>query len=415
MSLNNGWTGGQYSLFRVVFGIYLFVHFVHLIPWGAELFSDQGVIPQASASPMVFLFPNVLALWDSPVVVTIVLLAAAGLSFLFTIGWYDRLAAVGIWYIWACLFGRNPLIANPGLPYVGWMLLAHACLPSAPYGSWTARGRPDPGNAWRMPDGIYMAAWVVMAVGYSYSGIYKLTSPSWLDGSALMWVMDNPLARPGLLRDVLLSLSTSILQLMTWGALGLEISFAPLALLPRLRPWVWGAMLAMHIALMSVIDFADLSLGMVMLHFFTFDPAWVRPRKVESPELVFYDGHCGLCHRSVRFLLAEDHTGEAFRFAPLESDTFSTAFSEATRATLPDSLVVRTTERTILTRSASVLHILQRLGGLWRVLGIVVHLIPLTLRDKMYDGIARVRHRLFQAPAESCPIIPANLRVRFMP
>jgi predicted DCC family thiol-disulfide oxidoreductase YuxK len=201
---------------------------------------------------------------------------------------------------------------------------------------------------------------------------------------------------------------------MTWGALGLEIFFAPLALLPRVRPWIWGVMLAMHIALMSVIDFADLSLGMVMLHCFTFNPAWVRPRKAESPELVFYDGHCGLCHRAVRFILAEDRSGEAFRFAPLDSDTFRTALAESARATLPDSLVVQTTDGTILTRSAAVLHVLQCLGGLWRVLGSVLNLLPLTLRDRLYDSIARIRHRLFLAPSEVCPVIPGHLRIRFL-
>jgi hypothetical protein len=32
-SMRNGWTGGQYSLFRAVFGIYLLVHFAQLTPW----------------------------------------------------------------------------------------------------------------------------------------------------------------------------------------------------------------------------------------------------------------------------------------------------------------------------------------------------------------------------------------------
>ena len=43
MSVSNGWTGGQYSAFRAVFGTYLFVHFVQLVPWGAELFSRCGI------------------------------------------------------------------------------------------------------------------------------------------------------------------------------------------------------------------------------------------------------------------------------------------------------------------------------------------------------------------------------------
>lgn len=414
MSVSNGWTGGQYSLFRVLFGVYLFVHFLDLLPWGSELFSNQGVLPRAAESPIIFLFPNVLAVWDTPLAVTLMLLAAVGLSVLLIVGWHDRLAAVGVWYIWACLFGRNPLIANPGLPYVGWMLLAHACLPPAPYGSWAARERPDPGNAWRMPDAFHVVAWILMAVGYSYSGIYKLMSPSWLDGTALMRVMENPLARPGVMREFVLLLPEPLLRGLTWGALALECGFAPLALFSRLRPWLWAGMLAMHGTLISVLDFADLSLGMVMLHLFTFDPAWVRSRQAQRSELVFYDGHCGLCHRAVRFILAEDHTGAAFRFAPLDSDTFRAALSDTARASLPDSLIVQTDDGAILMRSDAVLHVLRRLGGLWRVVGIVGRLIPHFLRDHAYDGIARIRHRLFKAPPASCPMIPADLRGRFL-
>ena len=41
-----------------------------------------------------------------------------------------------------------------------------------------------------------------------------------------------------------------------------------------------------------------------------------------SHELVFYDGRCGLCHHSVRFLLARDRDGALFRYAPLFGETF---------------------------------------------------------------------------------------------
>lgn len=413
MSMNNGWTGGQYSLFRVLFGAYLFIHFANLLPWGAELFSNQGVLPQGSVSPILFLFPNILALWDGPVFVTALLVIATGVSFLFAVGYYDRVAAVVLWYIWACLFGRNPLIANPGLPYVGWLLLAHACLPAAPYGSWAARNRSDPAGSWQMPPAIYAVAWILMVVGYTYSGLWKLMSPSWLDGTALVRVMENPLARPGPIRDMLLSLPEWLLHLKTWGALTLEIVFAPLVLFARLRPWIWGLMLMMHLALMAVVDFADLSLGMVMLHLFTFNPAWIRPLTTKAPDLVFYDGHCGLCHRAVRFLLAEDYTGTTFHFAPLESETFQTAISEEQRATLPDSIIVRTADGVTLMRSAAVLYALRRLGGVWRVLGTVATVVPAGLRDGIYDWIAHIRYRLFPTPVEACPLVPPDLRARF--
>jgi hypothetical protein len=276
--MKNGWTGGQYSVVRAIFGTYLFVHFAQLTPWAAELFSNRGVLPDGSASPLLYLFPNILALCDNPVFVTAVVVAAAGLSVLLAVGYWDRAAAVALWYVWACLHGRMPLISNPGLPYVGWILLAHAFLPPAPYGSLAARGRADKGKDWRMPEGIFLAAWILMALGYSYSGFTKLVSPSWQDGTALARVLENPLARPGWARDALLALPAWVLRLATWGALAAELSFAPLALLRRLRPWLWGMTVLMHLGLIVLIDFADLSLGMLMLHLFTFDPGWLRPQ-----------------------------------------------------------------------------------------------------------------------------------------
>ena len=411
--MSNGWTGGQYSVVRAIFGAYLFVHLLQLIPWGAEVFSRAGILPDAWSSPLTRLFPNVLAVWDSPAAVTTLLVVGAGLSVLLAVGWWDRAAAIGLWYVWACLFGRNPLIGNPGLPFVGWLLLAHACLPPAPYGSVTALGRVDPAGGWRMPQAIFGAAWVVMAAGYSYSGFTKLVSPSWIEGTAVRYVLENPLARPGPLRDALLALPDWALTLNTWGALGLELSFAPLALVARLRPWLWLALLGMHLGLIALIDFADLSLAMVMLHLFTLDPGWIRRRSAPAPERLFYDGSCGLCHRAVRFVLAEDRTGTALRVAPLGGEAFGREVPAGTRAGLPDSLLVVRADGTRLVRSAAVLHVAERMGGLWRALALALRAVPAPLRDLGYDGVARLRVRLFARPADVCPMLPPDLRARF--
>src|ERR1700752_3545000 len=103
--MKTGWTGGQYSLYRVIFGTYLFIHFAELVPWGPELFSSQGVLSLGSESPLIRLFPNIFMFWDGPLFVQVVLALAAGLSLLFAVGWFDRIAAVGLGYIWACLHG----------------------------------------------------------------------------------------------------------------------------------------------------------------------------------------------------------------------------------------------------------------------------------------------------------------------
>ena len=409
IALANGWTGGQYSLFRIVLGLYLAVHFANLVPYGPELFSSQGSLPDAQASPLAYAFPNVLSFFDPPSFVVAFLLAAVAASVLLVLGYHDRAAAVFLWYVWACLFGRNPLIGNPGLPYVGFLLLAHAFLPPAPYGSLAARGRRDPGGDWRLAPGIFGVAWILMAVGYSYSGLTKLVSPSWTDGSALARVLDNPLARPGIFREALFRLPDLLLRLGTWGALLLEILFAPLALIRRLRPWLWLALLLLHLSLLLIVGFADLSLGMVLLHFFTFDPGWVKA-KPGGVERLFYDGTCALCHGAVRFVLAEDPEGKALRFAPLDSEAYrKVAPAEA----LPDSLVVVTSDGRLLTRSEGGLHVLERLGGLWRIVAALCRPVPRPLRDAAYDLVARVRYRVFGRKEEACPLIPPALRGRF--
>jgi predicted DCC family thiol-disulfide oxidoreductase YuxK len=413
----NGWTPGLYSVFRAAFGIYLAVHFVHLVPYGAELFSSAGMLPEASLSPFHGVFPNPLALADSPLAVQLFLLAATALGVAFAIGWCDRIAAVALWFALAALFNRNPLIANPALPFVGWMLLAHAALPRAPYGSWTAR-RPGSENAgWHMPPAIFAAAWIVMALGYSYSGYTKLESPSWIDGSALARVLENPLARSLFYREWLLALPPLFLQLGTWGGLGLELAYAPLALVRPLRRWIWLAMVGMHVSLLALVDFADLTVGMLFLHAFTFDPAWVpRARRAGAPpERVYYDGSCGLCHGAVRFALAEDRGGEAFRFAPLEGDTAAQRLSAEVRAALPDSLVVESANGALLVRSAAVLHIAENLGGAWRALAWLGRAVPQRVRDALYDTVARNRRSLARAPRAACPLAPVEHRRRFDP
>jgi predicted DCC family thiol-disulfide oxidoreductase YuxK len=413
--MSSGWTGGQYSVARAALGAYLCVHFLQLVPWGRELFSREGVLPDARLSPLAGVFPNALALWDSPAAVAAALVAGAALGILLAAGWWDRAAALAIWYLWACLPGRNPLISSPGLAMVGWLLLMHACVPPAPYGSLAARGRADPAGGWRMPGAIFGAAWAVMALGYTYSGYTKLVSPSWLDGSAIRRVLESPLARPTALREALLALPDGVLALATWGGLALELAFAPLALVARARPWLWLALLGMHLGLMVLVDVADLGPGVVLFHLFTFDPAWIRPRGAPAPERLFYDGECGLCHRTVRFVLAEDRAagGPALRFAPLGGAALARELPEAARRDLPDSLVLLRADGRALVRSRAVLHVMERLGGLWRALALVARLIPRRALDAAYDAVARVRSRLFARPAEACPVAPAELRARF--
>jgi predicted DCC family thiol-disulfide oxidoreductase YuxK len=139
------------------------------------------------------------------------------------------------------------------------------------------------------------------------------------------------------------------------------------------------------------------------------------PPAASNAEFVFYDGHCGLCHRAVKFVLKHDRSGSAFRFAPLQGATFQSRVTAEQRASLPDSVAVLTVDGALLVRSNAFLHILRRLGGGWRTLGRLLGVIPRPLRDVVYDFIARIRYRVFGTREELCPIVPPDLRARFDP
>jgi predicted DCC family thiol-disulfide oxidoreductase YuxK len=135
----------------------------------------------------------------------------------------------------------------------------------------------------------------------------------------------------------------------------------------------------------------------------------------DSPEILFYDGHCGLCHGAVKFVLKRDRTGAAFRFAPLQGSTFVEKVPADRRAGLPDSVIVLAEDGRLLVRSDAFLHILRRLGGPWRALAGILSIVPRILRDAVYNFIARVRYGVFGRRDDLCPIMPPDLRERFLP
>jgi hypothetical protein len=267
----------QFALFRIIFGAYLAAHFLLQLPNGAELFSNDGVLADPRLNPLHGIFPNPLDAWGSPAFVTAFVAALAVLSVAFMAGAFRRTIALILWFGWATLFNRNNLISNPSLPYVGLILLLCALVP--PGEAWSLTAKTRRAQDWHFPAMVFWAAWFLMAAGYTFSGLVKLQSPSWVDGTAFRHLLDNPLARPGFFRDSLLKLGPAGQAGLTWCILALEILFLPLCLFRKGRMFAWSAMLVAHFSILLVVSFADLSMGMVMVHLFTFDPAWLPARR----------------------------------------------------------------------------------------------------------------------------------------
>ena len=409
----NNWSGGQYSLFRVLFGAYLVTHFVHLLPWAAELFSREGVIQTATSSPLFNIIPNILAISDHPMMALGMILSAGLASIAFTLGFKDKLAAGWILYVLICLFARNPLIANPALPYVGFMLLSHLFIPSGPFGSLQAHGDRALGKHWSMPRSVYLSAAIVLALSYTYSGYTKLFSPSWVSGDTIAYVLENPLARDHRLNEFLLDLPAILLNLVTWSILYVELLYAPLALIRGMSKWLWSGMLFVQVGFLLLLNFPDLTVAMILMHLFTFNPDWVKTGQRVRSETLYYDGVCGFCHAFIRFVLAEDSAGR-FQFSPLESGHFIENVPPEIRFNLPVSLVVITVDGQARTKSNAVIYILMSLGGLWKIAAHLLQLFPPAIRDWGYDNIGKVRRKLFPTPDNACPMLSPHLQQRFV-
>lgn len=139
-----------------------------------------------------------------------------------------------------------------------------------------------------------------------------------------------------------------------------------------------------------------------------------REAPTEKVDRVFYDGTCGLCHGTVRFL--SKRRGRArFRFAPMQGETFTERVPEGRRRELPDSVVVETAEGDLLVRSEATLHLLRRLGRPWSLLASGLSLVPRSLRDAGYDLVARSRRRFFRRPRGLCPVVEGEDRRLFEP
>ncbi len=134
-----------------------------------------------------------------------------------------------------------------------------------------------------------------------------------------------------------------------------------------------------------------------------------------AAEYIFYDGHCGLCHRTVQFVLNHDSSGKSFRFAPLQGTTFDQLVALPQRTQLPDSIVVLTSDGRLLVRSNAILHVFRSLGGSWKLLASALAIVPRPARDAAYNFIARIRYFVFGRRDEVCPLVPPDLRARFDP
>lgn len=141
-----------------------------------------------------------------------------------------------------------------------------------------------------------------------------------------------------------------------------------------------------------------------------------RSTAATGKHIVFFDGVCGLCNKSVQFVLDNDRQA-VFRYAALQSN-----FASQTLAKYGidpgdlDSIRVlsdyATDREQLYTRSDAALFVLRQLGGAFAMVGHQTW-IPRIIRDFGYKCIASIRYKLF-GKTDTCRLPDPETRSRFI-
>lgn len=134
-----------------------------------------------------------------------------------------------------------------------------------------------------------------------------------------------------------------------------------------------------------------------------------------NKSILFYDGDCGLCNRTVQFLIKRDRHRRLY-FAPLQGVAAQTIVPEDYRKLLSTVIYNRAIaddKHALYIRSDAVLLALIDIGGFWRVFARCARVLPIRFRDWCYDRIANNRSRFFKK--KTCRLPTKEEQARILP
>ena len=127
--------------------------------------------------------------------------------------------------------------------------------------------------------------------------------------------------------------------------------------------------------------------------------------------IVIFDGVCNLCEFSVNFIYERDRE-EKFTFTPAQSPLGQKLLQQYRINTDSLDTVVLVKNDRAYSKSTAALEIASELDIPWNLLQVFL-LLPLPVRDLLYDIIARNRYQWF-GRKESCMIPTPKLKARFL-
>jgi hypothetical protein len=261
------------GLVRVAFGGLSVVWALVLLPDLIDLFGERGAMRLPPPLPYQW---GLFEIWssDQALVIGWALLLVSAIAM--TIGWHSRVASLMVFVLIVSFLQRDPDIFNGGDVVIRVEALFLALSSGGAALSLDQRRRT--GSFWSAQS---RAPWPVRLMQIQLSLIYlftvqvKLEGTTWLNGTAVSYSLQNKEYR--LLPVPQWIVTNPVLtNVATWGTLAIELAIGILVWNRRLRPWVLGAGVVLHLSISTTLAVGLFSVAMFVLYL-----AFVPPETVE--------------------------------------------------------------------------------------------------------------------------------------
>jgi len=126
--------------------------------------------------------------------------------------------------------------------------------------------------------------------------------------------------------------------------------------------------------------------------------------------ILFFDGNCNLCNRSVKFVLRKEKNAE-LSFSPLQSE-FAKNILKEKNITQDLNTMMLLENGTLYDRSSAALRVTKYLKGLWPLMGVFL-IVPPFLRNFFYNILSKNRITWFGI-SDYCEMMTPELKKRFI-
>ena len=132
----------------------------------------------------------------------------------------------------------------------------------------------------------------------------------------------------------------------------------------------------------------------------------------ENKKIILFDGVCNLCDNAVQYVIKHDKK-DVFRFVPLQSDLGKEILNYLKVDTSKlDSIILYEPGVAYFYKSDAALEIAKDLGSFLKW-SIIFKIIPSSLRNPIYDYVAKNRYKWY-GKKDACMIPTPELKAKFL-